>query len=114
MMMMEISTSATVAEYSNYIPNEDPVMEAIDCLQQQQLNALFLAREKVMALPNPNPESLRSISKSADLMYHELFSKINQLDGDTVQARIDCIVHNKIEFDSCTDAFFEKSTSDLI
>ena len=112
-MAKKTSTSATVPEYNICIPNEDPVMEAIDCLQQK-LNTLYLAGEKIMALRNPNLDSLRSISQSINLTHDELLSKVNQLDDDTVQLRSDPIVRNKIEFDSYIAAFFEKSASDLM
>ena len=113
MMAEKTSTSATVPEYNICIPNEDPVMEAIACLQQK-LNALYLAGEKIMALRNPNLDSLQSISQSINLTHDELLSKVNQLDDDTVQSRSNPIVRNKIEFDSYIAAFFEKSARDLM
>ena len=104
-MTEKISTSDTVSKFSSCIPNEDPVMETIDCLQQQQFDAPYLAEEKVMALRNPNAQSLRSISRSVNLTCDEFIPKINQLDGDTAQNGSDTIVRNKIEFDSYTARF---------
>ena len=112
-MAEKTSTSATVTEYNICIPKEDPVMEAIDCLQQK-LNTLYLAGEKIMALRNPNLDSLQSISQSIDLTHDELLSKINQLNDNTAQLRSDPIVRNKIEFDSYIAALFEKCASDLM
>ena len=55
------------------------VMDAIENLQQM-LNSHYLAAEKIMALRNPNLETLRSVTQSIDSVYEELVTNLEEND----------------------------------
>ena len=60
--------------------NQDhEIADAIENLQQM-LNYHYLAAEKIIALRNPDLQTLRSVTQSVDSVYEELVTTLEQND----------------------------------
>ena len=86
------------------------VMDAIENLQQM-LNSHHQAAEKIMALRNPNLETLRSVTQSIDSVYEELVTNLEENDEIIAASFGETTIQNKKEFDVHKDSFFRKWTS---